>query len=77
VPPVAKESRPLSLAPNVTALADALFTLLDNRAQAAAMGRTACELALDRFAWPGYLARLSELYARILDSQTTRHTCVD
>jgi glycosyltransferase involved in cell wall biosynthesis len=51
---------------NVVPLADALFTLLDNRTRAAAMGRAARELALDRFGWPGYFARLCELYARVL-----------
>jgi glycosyltransferase involved in cell wall biosynthesis len=51
---------------NVTALADALFTLLDNGEQAAAMGRHGRELALDRFGWPCYLMRLRELYDRVL-----------
>ncbi len=51
---------------NVEPLADALFTLLDNRDQAAAMGRRGRELALDRFGWPGYLARLSEIYGRVM-----------
>jgi glycosyltransferase involved in cell wall biosynthesis len=47
---------------NAAPLADALFTLLDNRSQAAKMGRLAHELALDRFAWPTYLKRLADLY---------------
>jgi glycosyltransferase involved in cell wall biosynthesis len=51
---------------NVAALADAILTLLDNRSQSAAMGRRGRQLALERFGWPGYLARLDELYARIL-----------
>lgn len=51
-----------------SALADAIFTLLDNRAAAAAMGRRAREAALDRFRWPDYLARLAELYTRVLSA---------
>jgi glycosyltransferase involved in cell wall biosynthesis len=47
---------------NVTALADAMFTLLDNRDQAAAMGRRGRELALQRFRWVDYLDRLGDLY---------------
>jgi starch synthase len=47
---------------NAAPLADALFTILDNRSQSAAMGRLAREVALDRFAWPAYLARLADLY---------------
>lgn len=46
-------------------LADALFTLLDNRDTAAAMGHRAREAALDRFSWPIYLTQLAELYARV------------
>jgi hypothetical protein len=70
-PPVAKESRPLP-ASNITPLADALFALLDNRARAAAMGRAGRELALGRCSWPLYLARLSELYHRILEDAVSR-----
>jgi glycosyltransferase involved in cell wall biosynthesis len=50
---------------SVAPLADALFTLLDNRDRAAAMGRAARQAALDRFGWPSYLARLTELYHRV------------
>jgi glycosyltransferase involved in cell wall biosynthesis len=50
---------------SVTALADALFTLLDNRATSAAMGRRGREMALERFGWSYYLTRLSRLYAEI------------
>lgn len=50
---------------NIAPLADALFTLLDNRDQAAAMGRRGRELALDRFGWPAYLTRLRELYDNV------------
>ena len=28
------------------------------------------QLALDRFGWPGYLARLREVYQRVLDERT-------
>ena len=45
-------------------LADAIFTLLDDRTAAAAMGRRAREAALDRFRWDNYLADLAELYER-------------
>jgi glycosyltransferase involved in cell wall biosynthesis len=64
---------PLPPASNVAPLADALFTLLDNRAQAAAMGRAGCDLTLERFGWATYLTRLSEFYERILDNAATRH----
>jgi glycosyltransferase involved in cell wall biosynthesis len=57
---------------NVTALADAIFTLLDNRDQAAAMGRRGRELALDRFGWPGYLERLGDLYDSVRQSTGAR-----
>ena len=50
---------------NVTPLADAIFTLLDNRERAAEMGRRGREAALDRFGWPKYLARLREVYDRV------------
>ncbi len=53
---------------NITPLADAIFTLLDNRAQAAAMGRLGREQALDRFAWPAYLAGLADLYESVRDN---------
>jgi glycosyltransferase involved in cell wall biosynthesis len=56
---------------NATALADAIFTLLDNRTYAAAMGRRARGLALDRFGWPDYLSRLRELYDDVLDRCAT------
>jgi glycosyltransferase involved in cell wall biosynthesis len=52
---------------NATAIADAVFTLLDNRDTAAAMGRRARELALERFGWADYLARLSDLYDTVLN----------
>jgi glycosyltransferase involved in cell wall biosynthesis len=50
---------------STTALADALFTLLDNRDTAAAMGRRGREAALDRFGWANYLTNLSALYSRV------------
>lgn len=72
VPPpfAARDNAPVATgldgARNVPALADAILTLLENRDQAAAMGRRARELVLERFAWPRYLARLRELYDRVL-----------
>jgi glycosyltransferase involved in cell wall biosynthesis len=52
---------------NVAPLADAIFSVLDNRDRAAAMGRLARERALDSFGWPSYLSRLAELYSSIRD----------
>jgi glycosyltransferase involved in cell wall biosynthesis len=54
---------------NIAPLADALFTLLDNRERAAEMGRRGHELALERFTWPRYLEGLNALYARVLDRE--------
>jgi glycosyltransferase involved in cell wall biosynthesis len=51
---------------NVDALAEAILTLLDNPTQARAMGARGRELALERYSWPKYLARLQELYDRVL-----------
>jgi glycosyltransferase involved in cell wall biosynthesis len=50
---------------NVAELADAIFTILDNQSLSAAMGRRGRELALERFSWPRYLARLVKLYERV------------
>jgi glycosyltransferase involved in cell wall biosynthesis len=50
----------------ITALSDALFTLLDNRAAAAAMGRRARESALSRFEWRRYIENLRTVYDRML-----------
>jgi glycosyltransferase involved in cell wall biosynthesis len=58
---------------NITGLADAIFTLLDNPEQAAAMGRRGREIALDRFGWRAYLVRLTELYNRVLESTSATH----
>jgi glycosyltransferase involved in cell wall biosynthesis len=52
---------------NAEHLADAIFTLLDNRDRAAAMGLRGREQALDRFRWSDYLTRLAELYTSIRD----------
>ena len=49
-------------AENISALAEAILTVLDNRSQAAAMGRRGRELALERYGWPKYLAQLNGLY---------------
>lgn len=51
---------------NITPLADAIFSILDNRDRAAAMGRRGRELALDRFRWSDYFTRLTELYANLV-----------
>jgi glycosyltransferase involved in cell wall biosynthesis len=51
---------------NITALADAIFTVLDNRDRSAAMGRRGLEQALDRFSWSDYLTRLAELYQNLV-----------
>ena len=69
---VANESRPYLDASNVAPLADALFTLLDNRDRAAAMGRAARQLALDRFGWQAYLMRLCDFYRRVWDGDGSR-----
>jgi glycosyltransferase involved in cell wall biosynthesis len=53
-------------AENVAQLAEAILTLIDNRGQAAAMGRRGRELALERYSWPKYLAQLQGLYDRVL-----------
>jgi glycosyltransferase involved in cell wall biosynthesis len=50
----------------VAPLADAIFTLLDNRSAATAMGRRGRELALARFQWQGYIGQLRAVYDRVL-----------
>jgi len=67
-PKSAIEDEPAS---NITPLADAIFTLLDNRDGSTAMGERGRELALDRFGWPRYLTRLTEVYDRVLASRPT------
>jgi glycosyltransferase involved in cell wall biosynthesis len=59
---------------NITPLADAIFTLLDNRDYAATMGRQGREHALDRFRWGDYLKRLAELYRNIVPTHLTATT---
>jgi glycosyltransferase involved in cell wall biosynthesis len=54
---------------NVTPLTDAIFTILDNRTHATAMGRRGREHALDRFGWSNYLTLLRELYISIRDQR--------
>jgi glycosyltransferase involved in cell wall biosynthesis len=54
-------------ASNIAALAESILTLLENRDQAAAMGRRGRELALERFGWRQYLSRLTEVYQRVLN----------
>lgn len=62
---------------NVPDLTQALLTLLDNRSHAACMGRRARELALDRFTWPKYLAKLREVYGRVLGREMTAEKTAD
>jgi glycosyltransferase involved in cell wall biosynthesis len=50
----------------ISALADAIFTLLDNPATAAAMGQGGRESALSRFQWPSYIEQLRNVYDRVL-----------
>jgi glycosyltransferase involved in cell wall biosynthesis len=64
VPPRTDTSEPSS---NIAPLADAIFTLLDNRASAATMGRRGRELALARFQWPRFIAELRDVYESVLD----------
>lgn len=51
---------------NVPDLTQALLTLLDNPTHAARMGRRARELAIERFAWPRYLAKLRGVYNHVI-----------
>jgi glycosyltransferase involved in cell wall biosynthesis len=57
---------------DVAALADVILTLLENRDGANTMGIRGRELAVARFGWSQYVARLDELYARVLDKETNR-----
>jgi len=63
VPPRDDGSDPRS---NVEPLANAIFTLLDNRSAAAAMGRRGRELALARFEWPRFIVQLRDVYDAVL-----------
>lgn len=56
---------------NVPDLTQAILTLLDNPLHAVRMGRRARELALDRFNWPGYLAKLHEVYCQVTGREST------
>jgi glycosyltransferase involved in cell wall biosynthesis len=64
VPPPSDVADPADT--HITALADAIFTLLDNRAAATAMGRHARNMALSRFQWPRFIANLREVYDQVL-----------
>jgi glycosyltransferase involved in cell wall biosynthesis len=64
VPPPSEISDPANT--QITALADAIFTLLDNRTTAAEMGRSARETVIARFEWPPYIKQLRSLYDRVL-----------
>jgi glycosyltransferase involved in cell wall biosynthesis len=54
---------------NIVSLADAIFTMLDNRSAAAAMGRRGRELALARFQWPRFIAELRGVYENVLSER--------
>jgi glycosyltransferase involved in cell wall biosynthesis len=62
----ANASAEMSSASRILPLADAIFTLLDNRSLASAMGRRGRELALERYQWPSFIAKLRELYERVM-----------
>lgn len=66
VPPPTTNADPSSR--QITALADAIFTLLDNRSMASTMGSRAREAALSRFHWPRYIESLRSLYDQVLST---------
>lgn len=57
---------------SVPELAEAILTVLDDRARGEAMGRRGRQLALERFGWDDFLSRLEQLYRRLLDDQGGR-----
>ena len=61
-----RDPRLIAHVAGIVVLADAIFTILDNRDRAAAMGRQGRDLAIERFAWTSYLNRLADLYASII-----------
>jgi glycosyltransferase involved in cell wall biosynthesis len=67
IPPPTTVADPSSR--QITALADAIFTLLDNRTTAATMGSRAREAALSRFHWPRYIEDLRRLYDHVLSTR--------
>jgi glycosyltransferase involved in cell wall biosynthesis len=50
-----------------SALASALFTLLDNPAYAARLGRAGYDRAVDLYGWDRYIRALKGVYERVLD----------
>jgi glycosyltransferase involved in cell wall biosynthesis len=64
IPPPSGVSDPANT--QITALADAIFMLLDNRTEAATMGRRGRETAVSRFGWPRYIDQLCAVYDRVL-----------
>ncbi len=54
------------------ALAAALNRLLDNRAEAAQMGRAGHEYVLDNFRWDSFVPALEEVYARLREERGAR-----
>ena len=67
VPPPLEGADPTNR--QVNALADAIFTLLDNRAIATTLGQHGRELALSRFDWPRYIENLRAVYDRVLSDR--------
>ncbi|MCC7474965.1 MAG: glycosyltransferase family 4 protein [Pirellulales bacterium] len=55
------------------ALATGLFTLLDDAAFAAKLGRQAREHALDRFRWSDYLTQLTAIYEQVIAADNGHH----
>jgi glycosyltransferase involved in cell wall biosynthesis len=51
---------------NVPDLTQAILTLLDNRGLASTMGQRGREAALARFTWHKYLAKLHDVYGRVI-----------
>jgi glycosyltransferase involved in cell wall biosynthesis len=47
-------------------LAEAILSLLQNRDQAAEMGRRGREMAMARFQWPEFITQLHALYEHVL-----------
>ncbi len=69
VPPPVPEVASTTTNSQITALADAIFTLLDNREMAATMGRNGRDMALANFEWPRYIRKLRDVYNRVLDER--------
>jgi glycosyltransferase involved in cell wall biosynthesis len=57
---------------NVEPLAEAILSLLNDPSGATTMGQRGRELALERFGWTNYLARLRSLYSTVLGVESGR-----